>query len=339
LRNICPVCGNGAVDDYEMDFEVPDRWPLPKENWWNLCRCGFVWLCNNATEDNYNEYYKKFYVGATYHSDSPHLERLKALAQFISYRFPRNTSIIDYGGGLGQLGIYLRDYGFNNYSVCDVGQQLRTCDLIVASHVIEHIYNLNAMMMQFRTWTDQVLVELPESLGYSYKTFPPLLDYQTQHINHFGISQLDMLFSNYDFSCEYRESLEFHMLNMPTYRAIYKNNGHHNMFDRIKHSIDTSKITLEEKMIPIRQLYGGVPFIIYGLGDYAMWFLATVKNLPSIAGFVDKNPIYKGMTLMGMPILDHVEGDYPILVIARGKQQDIVDDIKSLGIKNRVIVL
>jgi hypothetical protein len=327
MRELCPICGNGTVDSIPMNFEVPDGWPLPKENWWNLCRCGFVWLSNSANEENYNEYYKKCYVGANYHDETPHRERLWALARFINERFPKETSIMDYGGGNGRLGKCLKEYGFDTYAVCDVDDEIPIfCDLIVASHVIEHVYDLNKMMEMFKNTTNQVIVELPEALAYSYRTEPPMLDYQTQHINHFGISQLDRLFSNYDFSCEYRENLEFPLLNMPTYRAVYKSNGHQEMFDRIRKFLSYPALT------PI-----GSPVIVYGLGDFCMWVLANWKF--DIASFVDDSPQYRGMTIKGKPILDHIEGDFPILVIARGKQKELVEHIKSLGVKNEIIVL
>jgi hypothetical protein len=326
MRERCPICGEYPVDRIDMSFEVPDGWALPKYNQWLLCPCGFVWLNNHAIEENYEEYYKNQYIGSNYNNESPHRERLWDLANFINSKFPKETAVIDFGGGNGYLGKCLKKMGFDTYAVCDVDSEIPIfCDLIVASHVIEHIYDLNKMMEMFANTTEQVLVELPESLEYSYRTEPKMLDYQTQHINHFGISQLDRLFSNYNFSCEYWETLEFPLLNMPTYRAIYKKNGYQEMFNRVKRVLDIPAIATDE------------PVIVYGLGDYAMWILAN--NPIEVASYVDDSPQYRGMTIKGKPILDHVEGDEPILVIARGKQKELVEHIKSLGIKNEIIVL
>jgi hypothetical protein len=324
MRELCPICGKQPIDSFDMNFEVPDSWPLPKHNQWLLCSCGFVWLFNHATEDNYNEYYLRCYIGANFNSEPPHRERLWGMAEFISKHFDSNISIVDFGGGDGVLGRYLKEYKFNNYMICDVGQSIPPCDLIVASHVIEHIYDLNKMTANFAV-ANTVLAEVPEALAYSYRDKPAMLDYQTQHINHFGVSQLDRLFSNYGFSCEHREISEFPLLNMPTYRAIYKKNGYHRMFDRVKSVLDCPPLHTDK------------PVIVWGLGDYAMWVLAN--NNIGVSSFVDLSKQYRGMTIMGKPILDHVEGDDPILVIARGKQKEIVEYIKSLGIKNEVIVV
>jgi FlaA1/EpsC-like NDP-sugar epimerase len=80
-----------------------------------------------------------------------------------------------------------------------------------------------------------------------------------------------------------------------------------------------------------------IPIIIWGCGDIAMHLLTQVKL--NIIHFVDIDPAFKNSTIMGIPVLDHVEGDYPIVIMAMGQRDGILHHIKNLGLTNEVVVI
>jgi hypothetical protein len=73
--------------------------------------------------------------------------------------------------------------------------------------------------------------------------------------------------------------------------------------------------------------------IVYGLGDMTVYQLS--QSDLNVKYYVDDSPIYKGATINGVPVLDHIEGDYPIVVIGQRNRQAILDRLKD--VKNRVI--
>jgi len=58
-----------------------------------------------------------------------------------------------------------------------------------------------------------------------------------------------------------------------------------------------------------------------------------------VAHYVDLDPAYRNQTIQGVPVLDHVEGNYPIVVIAQMQKESVLESIRKLGIQNRIITI
>lgn len=326
MRTNCPVCGEKSIDQFQMKYAVPDGWELPELYTWKLRKCGFIWADNEASQETYNSYYRNHYVQNMDMHDYRRLDNL-SYAIFSIFDFDKDLKIIDYGGGDEYLIDKLRGFGFDKVSVCNVDDKLESCDLIIASQVVEHIYDLDGMMKDFCNNLKDggfVIVEIPDSLSYSFRKWPDLLDYYPTHVNHFSSSQLNYLFNRYGFSNNFLVSgIEYKPTNAPMFRAVYVKNGNQITFNKIK-----------EKISNVKSLDIKEPVIVYGLGDITMYQIAN-SNL-NIVSFIDESPVYKGATINNIPVLDHVEGDYPIVVFGKRSQKSILSKLE--GRNNRIIV-
>jgi len=336
MRTNCPVCGsNKRFSDWELNYKIPDGWTVPEKNDVCLCMaCGMVWYDNNGTQADYDEYYKTKYG---YGLDAPlHKVRLDGMAADVLKAFPLTYKIADFGGGEGYLVNKLRSFGYDVYS-WDAGDGVpKDIDLIIASHVIEHVSDLKSMMESFvdalNPTTAFVIVELPDAISYSGLSWPPMLDYQTKHINHFPPFCLDLLFANHGFTCCHRSD-EVSMPPYTNYRAVYKRDllcGH---YFTAKAHIEKSMAARIETMKKITE-----PVIMYGAADTAWYLMDKVPDLP-VAYFIDEDTksYPPGSTLCGIPVVDKVTTDHPILVIAAGQRKEILAKIRALGLNNEVI--
>jgi len=62
MRDRCPACNCvRRLDDWALDFKVPDGWPQPEHNTVCLCLdCGLIYYDNDMTAEDYDEYYRKY---------------------------------------------------------------------------------------------------------------------------------------------------------------------------------------------------------------------------------------------------------------------------------------
>jgi len=335
MRNLCPVCDSETSDSFILEFAVPDGWPCPEVNEVKLCsECGFIWYDNDMSQANYDEYYQKYYG---YHLNNAYNRtRLWNIAQFIQSIMNTNAQIVDFGGDDGYLADHLIEIGFKNVKVHNIGDQFANKpDLIVASQVIEHIYDIHPVIDSFYqalSSNGMCLVELPEAQLFSKRDWPPLLDYNQKHINHFNVFNLDLLFAKHQFSNVNRDFIEYKPLNSPCYRALYQKDGHKSIFQDVKFHIQENDFRYLSKLKEIDQ-----PVIVFGIGDIAMHLLQ--KSSLDVVYFIDNDPIYSGQILMGKPIKNVIDSDEPILVMAQGQKDSILEDLKKRGVKNEVIVL
>ena len=83
--------------------------------------------------------------------------------------------------------------------------------------------------------------------------------------------------------------------------------------------------------------------IVWGTGQLAMKLLAeTSLAKAQIVAFVDGNPINQGKMLRNVPILspEQIRGmSQPIVVTTTLHQQEIADEIYSMALSNKVILL
>jgi hypothetical protein len=93
---------------------------------------------------------------------------------------------------------------------------------------------------------------------------------------------------------------------------------------------------IAERCEKVKQL-GDQPVCVWGCGDIAMMVLA--KQLPNVKYFIDSDPAYRGEYLLDLPIHPEPIDGLPIVIIAQSQQSSILDNIKRLGLTNKVIVI
>src|SRR5512135_2204284 len=123
MRDRCPICGNiTRYDDWSMDFTIPDCWTVPSHNTVCCCKqCGFIYYDNDATQADYDQYYKERY-GFGLDTVANQI-RLNKWSWEVIKRFEKDNFIYDFGGGDGYLARQIQRWGFTNIRTWNIGDE------------------------------------------------------------------------------------------------------------------------------------------------------------------------------------------------------------------------
>jgi len=339
MRNNCPLCDSPRrLDDWKMDFLVPDGWPNPTQNTICLClECGMIYYDNDMAQADYDEYYRKYYgYDGNEHSEN-NLLRLNELAELAAQHADKTDLIVDFGGGDGWLTKRLNEWGYYKAFTVEVGQELpKNVDLLISAQTLEHLYDLKPIvtkLIESLSIKGKLLIEIPSCLEMPYLEPPmPILDYHQKHVNHFLPFVLDDLFRKYDFYRIYTHSGSTPCYFGWHYRAVYQRDVPERIYQLSKmivHDRIENRITRMQKITE--------PVIVWGCGDLCLHMLTKVKL--DVAYYVDNDPAFKGATIGGIPVRDEVTSSEPIVIIAQNQASGILKRIKDLGLLNPVIVI
>ena len=81
-------------------------------------------------------------------------------------------------------------------------------DLVVLSHVLEHVADLGgaaSALSRLVAPDGMVYVEVPDAAHYCDHLVAPFHDFNTEHINHFSLTLLDALLVRHGFTVDLRE--------------------------------------------------------------------------------------------------------------------------------------
>jgi len=259
-RRACPACGARlAAWLYGMCFALPDGSPLPSRYDLVACRsCGCGFADTVASEADYIDYYRNFSRyeetaiatgGGVQPSDRL---RLDDLAGYLSQHIGMTGRIADVGAGNGGLLVSLRKLGYRDLTGFDpspvcVGHMREAglksqvwawpmeasgvtegaesgYDLIVLSHVLEHVYDAHALvatLLNFLAAEGKLYIEVPDPTRYSNFSFPPFYFFDPEHINHFGETSLRHLANSLGLSVVEIGGKGLPLANGATYPALY----------------------------------------------------------------------------------------------------------------------
>lgn len=234
----CPGCACSRVNVlHRQQFEQARGSPLPAAYDVVACpNCGFVYADTPASQDVYDHYYASFskYEDAAIASgsgaDAHDARRLDELAAAVAGRAGRDARILDVGCANGGLLEALKRRGCSSLHGVDaasgcvdtvraqghVGYCLPISrlaeltvagpfDVIVVSHVIEHVVDLSAIMRALAALlaADGLLyLETPDAARYGDHAYVPFYFFDSEHINHFDSRQLVILGSGFGFGEE-----------------------------------------------------------------------------------------------------------------------------------------
>jgi hypothetical protein len=341
----CPVClSPSRTLVFSMSYLVPDGWSVPSRIDWQTCDdCGMLYGDGDFAQADLDKYYIEHYG---YGVNSPaNIERLKGDAAMIAETVPnKNACIIDFGGA-GDDGKSIveqeltKRFGHWNADCIGPADPLpHGCDVIYASHVIEHIYDLPETMTRI---TDALaadgllIIDVPDATGLLRQWKMPILDFNTKHLNHFTLRNLLDLGKQYGFELVHLKPYDLE--NAPAWQAHF----------RRLDVADTSYIHIYEKidarlMKMIR--LGGQPVNIWGLGDITWHVLSRYATDPAskdepltILDYIDNDPAYRGQTFNGKPVQERPTNDAPIVILAQGQRQRLIANIRKMNITNEII--
>jgi len=334
---VCPVCeSRKRVKKWRQTFLVPKDFTQPNYLDWFVCKgCGMIYADSECVQSDYDTYYKERYGFGV--EDAEAIKRQQGHAQLWAHNMrDKDIRIMDFGG-VGVLSKYLAGYGFKNVFDIGAGENLPgELFTVFAEHVFEHIYDLPDTMRKINASMlngGLLIVDGPEASGIAQMKSTPMLDFHQKHINHFSFYHYLHLAKLHGFvfigASNYMER------NNPCVHLVFtKTSPEWVMDDSIKHI----KPNIDRIVQGLKRL-GTTPVIIWGCGDIALHALSI--HLPNVRYFVDKDPAFKGQSIQGKWVLDKVnEGETaPIVIIAQGQRQAILDNIKQDKLTDEVIIL
>jgi 2-polyprenyl-3-methyl-5-hydroxy-6-metoxy-1,4-benzoquinol methylase len=392
----CPICGEENVEIlHTQNFVLPEGHPL-SDGYDVVCcdGCGFVYADTTVSQEDYDIFYAKLskyedQKTGTGGGESPYdAERLKKTAECIAEFLPDKTlRILDIGCANGGLLGYLKELGYHNLCGLDpspvcaettkqnygietytgslfrLPQNLGEFDVVILSHVLEHIQDLKFsvnLICQLIKINGSLYIEIPNASEYVSHVFAPFQDFNTEHINHFSHLHLSNLLNQFGFINHLVGEKVFDIASVMSYPAIYsfwqKQEPNSSEFvvispDKILRQqillyIESSKKVMTDIDINLQSIlenYADV--IVWGTGQLAMKLLAeTSLAKANIVAFVDGNPINQGNVIAGIAVLSphqiqSREMRQPIIITSIISQDAIYNAIKKMNLPNPVILL
>jgi len=335
MRN-CPVCLSPLRSElFVSAFKIPDTWTLPSSVYWYKCDdCSMIYGDGNMNQTMFDTYYRTYYGYGV--NTSENIERLTSDAKFIAELSDKNAMIVDFGGagdnGDSILAQELKIIGYKNVHLKSVGDMLPVdCNVIYASHILEHIYDLESTMQSISRALDKknglLIIDVPDATGLLLKWKAPIIDFTTKHLNHFTLRNLLMLGHRFNFESI---KINFYELNkMPACQVYFR------IIDVAEESFQHINENTKKIIKQIEQI--NYPVNIWGLSDLT-WYILSKVNL-EIIDYIDNDPAYRNSTYDEKQVLEKPTNDAPILVLAQIQKRRLVENIRNMGIDNKIIIL
>jgi SAM-dependent methyltransferase len=351
----CPSCGESTALSAIVDVAVtrPSDQPGDPVIRVLVCNsCGLGFSDDGVTQSQLDDYYAKLakygdlslystgdVADSSLESEAPwELERAEALSEFVASIATPDAHVYDVGCSTGTLMELLRRRGFTRIRGCDplesavivardrrgldveqgwVGSldSSRQVDVIVLSHVFEHVLELRAAVEQLRDRLisgGRLVVEVPDASRFADYVHAPYQDFNTEHVNHFSPSSLSYLLRQFGFAEEQLQQVMVRSGPAHPYPAI---RGCWRLIDGGRPSPPTDAVieahrealsryaAVSEEMFceideRIAAGVGNETFVLWGAGQLAMKILSRT-GFPSaqLAFVVDAAPTRQGQKL------------------------------------------
>lgn len=236
----CPICGSPSAPF--LQFQFGKKLDLPTAPEIRFCAADNFAYLTGAQQSAYDAYYRTVVNDYRHHGTAPAavspmiLQKSHLLSALPGY-FAERRHVLDYGCGEADLIMALAreapssnflgydpsasvetaaalaaSSGLSNVGITGMAQSLepRGYDLIIASHVFEHIVDFDAIATLGGWLADDGLlyVEVPDAVRYEVFARRPFLGYFDRiHVNHFSARALVNLLARYGFT--YRGQLQY----------------------------------------------------------------------------------------------------------------------------------
>jgi len=243
-------------------------------------------------------------------------------------------------------------------SLSQIPAEAGVFDLIILSHVLEHIRDLRPALDSVRPFLmpkASLYIETPDAMRYADFVFAPFQDFNTEHINHFSLVSMTNLLHECDFTPIGSATKEILSAPDMPYPALFvfatsssdlptKMTPDTGLKPRLLEYITFSRQVMDEIEAHLQAVLAKSPeVIVWGTGQLALKLLAdTSLSEARIDAFVDGNPLYHGQFLQGIPIIAPNEvraSDRPIIVTSILHHRAIVKKIRELNLPNPIVAL
>ena len=391
-KRICPVCLGSLVLPLRFQrFVLPENHPLANGYEVVCCqRCGFIYADTTVAQEDYDRFYasyskyedKKIATGGGESPSDAH--RLDETAQCIAkVLFRREARILDVGCANGGLLLRLKQLGFQNLcgfdlpagcventrrlgidaqfgSVTEHPKDAGTFDLIILSHVMEHLRDIRLAIQSVEKLLKDgglIYIEVPDASEYVSNLVAPFQDFNTEHINHFSVQTMQNLMGQLGFIGQSVGQKTFEStpgMPYPAHYGFWSKAPHpfdyairkdELLVNRIQEYIARSQEMINRMDVRLRRVLAKSPeVIVWGTGQLAMKLLVeTALSSARIAAFVDGNPINVGKKLQGVAIKapEQIAGmRQPIIITTTLHQNAIANRIRNdLRLDNEIVFL
>ncbi len=390
----CPVCGASAGEVlHHRAFVLPDGHPLSSGyNVVTCSMCGAAYATPLPDQAAYDRFYRddsKYADAATGTGSGAQSwddDRLEETAHALASFAPdKSTHIVDIGCGAGGLLRWCAKLGYTNLTGIDpapacaaatdaiagvrgsVGSLfalpagIERADLIVLSHVLEHVRDVSAAIDRLKTITapgGRVYAEVPNASQYTEYLVAPFLDFNTEHINHFSVGTLKRLFAGRGWkiaafgtkaiasSPTSRYPCAWVLAELPKSGEEVPQMPADRSLRMALSRYVTASFTLLSRVIARLEELGipGKEIIVWGTGQTTAILLAeTPLGGAHIKAFTDSNPMHYGRTISGAPVVPpetlRAMPQTPIVIGSLLHGAEIAASISARGLTNPVIRL
>ena len=324
----CPICNAKqaqllcTIDLCPIDGECLP----PTFNVVACTNCGFCFDDINATQNDFDKYYAH-----TVKYSNPQTRGSGGLSAFDRERYDeilkrihsyihRESVICDYGAGNGGFLSYMKEKGYvhlyavepsllqkhENYfsSLQEMQESIGTVDMLVCSHVFEHIFDLQqatlSLMSALNPVSGLAYVEVPNAANYAHALKAPFYYFDREHINHFTENSLQNLFAINGLKCVGKgtvarsEKCVYGLFSRGSDKNAIIYDG---KVSEVKLYVDNSSST----KIEIPDCSGDV--FVWGLGAYLRMIINKPFFPKKLTAIIDRDKGGAGVTLQGIPVL------------------------------------
>jgi SAM-dependent methyltransferase len=230
-------------------------------------------------------------------------------------------------------------------------------DCIVLSGVLEHVRDLHGAMKSLVPLLKAngfLYIEVPDATAYAEYLYSPFQDFNTEHINHFSPSTLRRLVRRFGLGpvSEGRKSIRSSATSFyPDIYGVFRadsNDAEEDGTDGLTSKIELYIAASGQMMGEVSERLdldlagiGGV--IVWGVGQLTMKLLKySPLARAKIVAFVDSSPVNRGRILREVRIVgpEDLKGmPHPIVIASLLHQSEIAQQIRSMGLPNRLIFL
>lgn len=361
---LCPICSS---DRRDLLYKTPTGQEIL-----SCVDCGFVFSDNTPIVDY--AAHSMYICAATYPPKTEHYERI--VQNCLDSGITRNASVLDVGCALGNQMQKFLEAGFASVSGISISpEEVEQCrsrgleagvqnvedhpvghrqfDLVILSHVLEHISEPVPFLRALRRWvkpTGSLYVEVPNAIHYADYFTSICQGYNNEHINHFDDGHLADALVRSGFQAGVWDSYIAH-LGHPypcTWRLATRVTHGPQLRVAIERYTDRLNMQMAKVQRRVSQQLDGDLFsariAIWGAGQTAHLLIeGTSMDQLFLDAATDTNPAYWGQYINNCKIVSpeefHPDPSIPILVCSQLSQKVIVDRIKELGLTNRLITL
>lgn len=381
----CPICNNDTKEDIillgsnmkvmgDSFSKTPSKLVVCK-------KCGCVYVELDATQDNFNQYYDSHFAKTISYYDNFGINETKEyfnnIYKIIKPHIRLDSKILDLGSGVGEFSKYLLDLNYKNLMSIDPSSHCimqakkldvntlkldsfnaynvlkEKFDLIIISHVIEHILDFKLALENAKKMLKndgKIYIEVPDCTKYADVDFPSYFFFTYEHVVHLTLETFKNIEKCYGLKVvsqkAYLKANKYYVIgglfeiNKNKIEPIYQSDAKNSILKYIKFS-QNKLIDIIEKLENSQE-----ELILWGIGASTAQLLAETFDNCNVIKLVDANTSRQGLefkisnkTYIIEDPKNVAKTSATIVILPTMYKDSIIKQIKQMGYKNKIVAL